>query len=69
MDNVLFYVDNIIVIRNNTIYIQALKKSLINTFEMRDFREAKLYLEVKLKYTIEGIYFYWKNYLQNIVVP
>lgn len=35
----------------------------MNTFEIRDLKEAKFYLRIELKYTTEGIYFYQWHYI------
>jgi hypothetical protein len=64
---ILFYVDDIVITRDDETHISNLKNQMMTSFKMIDLGDTNYYLGVEIPQTSDGIYFYQQGYIKKIL--
>jgi hypothetical protein len=64
---IILYVDDIIMIGDDTETIDQVKGTMMHTFRMTDLGDAQYYLGMELKYTDHSIYFHQQGYFEKLL--
>ncbi|GAA0140521.1 transmembrane signal receptor [Lithospermum erythrorhizon] len=65
--HVLIYVDDLIILSNNSTALSAFKDYLTSCFHMKDLGVLKYFMGIKVAHTFEGIYLCQRKYALDII--
>jgi Reverse transcriptase (RNA-dependent DNA polymerase) len=64
---VLVYIDDIIIIENNSMKISEIKKSLKERFEIKDLGRLKYFLGIEIAHSIKGLFIFQRKYILDLL--